>query len=115
MKKLALTSLAALTLSLAAASGAQAVQRLPIVKIAPPGATALGNAAPTVKRLPCSTCNRPGPPGRYPPGYTPPNKKDDLPLSAATSDYRPPVGQDPSGNVPPVLKPDAPPTVVPAG
>ena len=115
MKKLLVTSLAALTLSLAAASGAQAVRWLPIVKVAPPGATSLRNATPTVKRLPCSTCNLGVPVGRYPPGYTPPQKKNDLPLPAATSDYHPPVGQDPSGNVPPVQKPDAPPADVPAG
>ena len=47
MKKLAVTSLAALTLSLAAASGAQAVEALPVVKVAPPGATSA--------QLPCSS------------------------------------------------------------
>jgi hypothetical protein len=102
MKKLAVTSLAALTLSLAAASGAQAVERLPIVKIAPPGATSYDSATPTTKRLPCSTCDRRPPVGRYPPGYPPAGqKKDDLPLPASTSDYQPPVGRYPPGSVPP--------------
>jgi hypothetical protein len=106
MKKLAVTSLAALTLSLAAASGAQAVERLPIVKLAPPGATVLRNASSTVKRLPCSTCDRRPPVGRYPPGYTPP---------AGTTDNKPPVEVKPPSAVPPVRKPDPPPADVPAG
>jgi hypothetical protein len=116
MKKLAVTSLAALTLSLAAASGAQAIERLPIVKLAPPGATVVGNASPTVKRLPCSTCDYRPPVGRYPPGYTPPNKKKaDLPPPAATSDGQPSVSRKPPSAVPPVRKPDSPPADVPAG
>jgi hypothetical protein len=115
MKKLSVTSLAALTLSLAAASGAQAVERLPIVKIAPPGATSYASATPTTKRLRCLTCDRRPPVGRYPPGYTPPTrqKKDDLPLPASTSDYQPPVGRYPPGTVPPTQKADAPPADLP--
>jgi hypothetical protein len=107
MKKLAVTSLAALTLSLAAASGAQAVERLPIVKLAPPGATVLRNASGTVKRLPCSTCNYRPPVGRYPPGYTPP--------TASTIGNKPPVEVKPPSAVPPPRKPDPPPADVPAG
>jgi hypothetical protein len=108
MKKSVLISIAALTLSLAAASGAQAVDRLPIVKVSPPGATAQKNVSPGTRRLPCSTCDRKPPVGRYPPGYTPPaaKKTDDLPLPAATSDYQPPAGR-----YPPVVAPPAQPTV----
>jgi hypothetical protein len=91
MKKLALTSLAALTLSLAAVSGAQAVEALPIVKVAPPGATSPNyRAAPTSKRIRCLACDRRPPVGRYPPGYTPP---------AASGDYQPPVRRYPPGSV----------------
>jgi hypothetical protein len=114
MKKLAVTSLAALTLSLAAASGAQAIERLPIVKLAPPGTTVVGNASPTVKRLPCSTCDYRPPVGRYPPGYTPPVKKADLPPPAAICDGQPSVSRKPPSAVPPVRKPDPPPADVPA-
>ena len=99
MKKLAVTSLAALTLSLAAASGAQAVESLPIVKVAPPGANKPNNrAAPTTKRIPCLACERRPPVGRYPPGYTPP---------VATGDYQPPVRRYPPGSV--VRKKNSPP------
>ena len=112
MKKLAVTSLAALTLSLAAASGAQAIERLPIVKLAPPGTTLVGNASPTVKRLPCSTCDYRPPVGRYPPGYTPPNKKSP---PAGTTDGQPSVSLKPPSAVPPVRRPDPPPADVPAG
>jgi hypothetical protein len=119
MKKLVLISIAALTLSLAAASGAQAVDRLPIVKVSPPGATAQKNVSPGTRRLPCSTCDRQPPVGRYPPGYTPPatpaiKKKDDLPLPASTSDYQPPVGHYPPGVSPPAQTAGkAPPVEVP--
>jgi hypothetical protein len=119
MKKLVLTSIAALTLSLAAASGAQAVDRLPIVKVSPPGATAQKNVSPGTRRLPCSTCDRRLPVGRYPPGYTPPatpgsKKTDDLPLAASTSDYQPPVGHYPPGVSPPAQTAGkAPPVEVP--
>jgi hypothetical protein len=107
MKKLAVTSLAALTLSLAAASGAQAVKRLPIVKLPPPGATVLRNASSTAKRLPCSTCKYRPPVGRYPPAYRPP--------PASTTDYKPPVERKPPSAVPPTRKPGPPPADVPAG
>lgn len=105
MKKLALTSLAALTLSLAAASGAQAAQPDPIVKVAPPGATSPPNyrAAPTTKRIRCLACDQRPPVGRYPPGYTPP---------AATSDYQPAVRRYPPGSVV-RKKADPPPADVP--
>jgi hypothetical protein len=104
MKKLAVTSLAALTLSLAAASGAQAVEALPIVEVAPSGATSPPNyrVAPTTKRIRCLACDRRPPVGRYPPGYTPP---------AATSDYQPPVRRYPPGSV--VRKTDPPPAEEP--
>jgi hypothetical protein len=91
---------------------AQAVDRLPIVKVSPPGATAQKNVSPGTRRLPCSTCDRRPPVGRYPPGYTPPasKKKDDLPLPASTSDYQPPVGRYPPGVAPPAQPvDDAPP------
>jgi hypothetical protein len=115
MKKLTVTSLAVLTLSLAAASGAHAVERLPIERIAPPGATSYNSATPTTKRLRCLTCDRRPPAGRYPPGYTPPagQKKNDLPLPASTSDYQPPVGRYPPGSVPPAQKADHPPAEEP--
>ena len=122
MKKLVLTSIAALTLSLAAASGAQAVDRLPIVKVSPPGATAQKNVSPGTRRLPCSTCDYTPKVGRYPPGYTPPppatpaiKKKDDLPLPAATSDCQPPAGHYPPCVSPPAQTADKspPPVEVP--
>jgi hypothetical protein len=119
MKKLVVTSIAAVTLALAAASGAQAVDRLPIVKVSPPATTAQKNVSPGTRRLPCSTCDNRPPVGRYPPGYTPPatsgsTKTDDLPLPASTSDFQPPVGRYPPGVAPPaqpVTK--APPVEVP--
>ena len=117
MKKLVVTSIAALAVSLAAASGAQAIDRLPIVKVPPPGATANKNVSPGTRYLPCSTCDRKPPVGRYPPGYTPPvnKQKDDLPPPAATSDDQPP-GRYPPGVVSPPAQPTvkAPPTDVPA-
>ena len=109
MKKLAVTSLAALTLSLAAASGAQAVKRLPIVKLPPPGATVLRHPSSAVKRLPCLSCAYRPPVGRYPPGYTPP--------SGPTTDHKPPVERKPPSAVPPPPPPtaDPPPAATPAG
>lgn len=102
MKKVVVTSIAALLVALAAASGAQAVDRLPIVKVSPPAATANKNVSPGVRRLPCATCDRKPPVGRYPPAYIPPatpvsNKEDDLAPPASTSDCQPPVGRYPPG------------------
>ena len=110
MKKLAVTSLAALTLSLVAASGAQAVQRLPIEVLPPPGPPVLHhNPASTVKRLPCLSCAYRPPVGRYPPGYTPP--------PGSTTDYKPPVERKPPSALPPPapLPSDPPPAAVPGG
>jgi hypothetical protein len=110
MRKLAVISFAALTLSLAAASGAQAVDRLPIVPISPPGATS-GHYPGSVTSwyLRCLSCDRRPPVGRYPPGYTPPAQKSDAP-DAQPQDQKadPPPPRVPPGYQPPEQKKDAP-------
>ena len=107
MRKLAVISFAALTLSLAAASGAQAVDRLPIVKVSPPGATS-GHYPASVTRwhLRCLSCGRRPPVGRYPPG----TQKPDPPAAQPTQDQKadPPPPRVPPGYQPPGQKKDAP-------
>lgn len=105
MRKLAVISFAALTLSLAAASGAQAVDRLPIVKVSPPGATSGHHPGSVTRRyLRCLSCDRRPPVGRYPPGYTPPAQKPDPPAAQpqdqkadsprVSPDYQPPAQKE---------------------
>jgi len=90
MKKFALISIASLALTLAAASGAQAVEPLPIVK-APPQVSTSGPGPdydPCTFQPPCEAIPPQPPdrfppclicepnPERYPPGYTPPTKAE---------------------------------------
>lgn len=93
MKKFALTSIASLALTLAAASGAQAVEPLPIVKVPlpishvgpgpdydpctfQPPCEAIPSQPPD-RYPPCLNCEPE--PERFPPGYTPPTKADSPP------------------------------------
>ena len=102
MRKLAVISLAALALSLAATSGAQAVDRLPIVQVSPPSATSLYPGSLTRRHPRCMSCDRPPPVDRYPSGDVPPAQKADE-KKADSQDTHPPKPDDvpPPPRVPP--------------
>jgi hypothetical protein len=74
---------------------AQAVDRLPIVQVSPPGATSSYRGSLTRRHLRCMSCDRRPPVGRYPPGYVPPAQKAD-PQKADSKDTNPPKADDPA-------------------